>query len=214
MGAGELRTCLPERRFRMVVEYVRYVIAQSKRRAFEAAFERAEKDLKTSPHCSRYELSHCVEEPQYYVLRIEWDSIDAHLRDFGASPEFRTYMDAMKPFLSEEQLKFHYGKHHAAYFKNLNALVEGKPEAAMPLREVVIQSAGGLFNNAAQAFNHSFYWDCMSPQGGGDPTMGTGEQATDLSEAKIKSLGIKLEDWARLPGELRDQIFPDRRIKA
>ena len=78
-------------------------------------------------------------------------------------------MNAMKPFLSEEQLTYHYGKHHAAYFKNLNALVEGKPEAGMSLREVVVQSTGPVFNNAAQAWNHSFYWDCMSPQGGGEP---------------------------------------------
>lgn len=78
-------------------------------------------------------------------------------------------MNAMKPFLSEEQLKYHYGKHHAAYFKNLNGLVQGKPEAAMSLREVVIRSTGPVFNNAAQAWNHSFYWDCLSPHGGGEP---------------------------------------------
>jgi Fe-Mn family superoxide dismutase len=76
-------------------------------------------------------------------------------------------IDALKPFLSEEQLTYHYGKHHAAYFKNLNGLVEGKPEAAMPLREVVVKSTGPVFNNAAQAWNHSFYWDCLSPKGGG-----------------------------------------------
>ena len=78
-------------------------------------------------------------------------------------------MNAMKPFLSEEQLKYHYGKHHAAYFKNLNDLVENKPEADMSLREVVVQSTGPVFNNAAQAWNHSFYWNCMSPDGGGEP---------------------------------------------
>jgi len=78
-------------------------------------------------------------------------------------------MTAMKPFLSEEQLKYHYGKHHAAYFKNLNNLVQGKPEAKMSLREVVIHSNGPMFNNAAQAWNHSFFWDCLSPQGGGEP---------------------------------------------
>ena len=60
-------------------------------------------------------------------------------------------MNAMKPFLSEEQLTYHYGKHRAAYFKNLNGLVEGKPEAGMSLREVVVQSTGPVFNNTAQA---------------------------------------------------------------
>lgn len=78
-------------------------------------------------------------------------------------------MNAMKPFLSEEQFTYHYGKHQAAYFKNLNGLVEGKPEASMSLREVIMQSTGPVFNNAAQAWNHSFYWDCMSPNGGGEP---------------------------------------------
>lgn len=78
-------------------------------------------------------------------------------------------MNAMKPFLSEEQLLYHYTKHHAANFKILNDLVKGKPEAGMSLREVILQSTGPLFNNAAQAWNHSFYWDCMSPTGGGEP---------------------------------------------
>ena len=78
-------------------------------------------------------------------------------------------VNAMKAFLSEEQLTYHYGKHHATYFKNLNVLVEGKPEAEMSLREVVVQSTGPVFNNAAQAWNHTFYWDCLSPKGGGEP---------------------------------------------
>jgi Fe-Mn family superoxide dismutase len=84
-------------------------------------------------------------------------------------PSLPFAMNAMKPFLSEEQLTYHYGKHHAAYFKNLNGLVEGKPEADMSLRDVVIQASGPVFNNAAQAWNHSFYWDCLTPQGGGEP---------------------------------------------
>jgi len=84
-------------------------------------------------------------------------------------PELPYAMDALQPFLSEEQMSFHYGKHHAAYFQKLNAAVEGKPEAEMPLRQVVIESAGGVFNNAAQAWNHSFFWNCLSPSGGGEP---------------------------------------------
>lgn len=78
-------------------------------------------------------------------------------------------MNALVPYLSEEQLQFHYGRHHAAYFRNLNALVEGKPEAEMTLREVVKRSSGSVFNNAGQAWNHTFYWHCMSPSGGGEP---------------------------------------------
>ena len=78
-------------------------------------------------------------------------------------------LDALRPFLGEEQMNYHYNKHHAAYFKNLNGLVEGKPEAALPLRTVVIQATGPMFNNAGQAWNHSFFWNCMSPTGGGEP---------------------------------------------
>lgn len=84
-------------------------------------------------------------------------------------PELPYAKGALQPFLSEEQMSFHYGKHHAAYFKKLNGLVEGKPEAKLSLRDVVVQSAGGVFNNAAQAWNHSFFWNCMSPSGGGEP---------------------------------------------
>jgi superoxide dismutase, Fe-Mn family len=85
-------------------------------------------------------------------------------------PKLPYALDALKPFLSEEQMMYHYNKHHAAYFKNLNGLVEGKPEAKVSLRELVIQApAGPVFNNAAQAWNHSFFWNCMSPAGGAQP---------------------------------------------
>jgi Fe-Mn family superoxide dismutase len=118
-------------------------------------------------------------------------------------------MTAMKPFLSEEQLHYHYDKHHAAYFKNLNALVDGKPEAKLSLREVVVQSAGPVFNNAAQAWNHSFYWDCMKPSGGGEPK---GDLATavardfggfDAFRKAISEAGVKLfgSGWAWLAAD-------------
>ena len=76
----------------------------------------------------------------------------------------------LAPFLSEEQMSYHYGKHHAAYFKNLNGLVEGKPEAEMTLEKIIAKSDGGLFNNAAQAWNHTFFWNCMIPNGSGEPS--------------------------------------------
>lgn len=85
-------------------------------------------------------------------------------------PELPYALDALAPFLSEEQMSFHYGKHHAAYFKNLNGLVEGKPEADLSLKDLVVKSDGGVFNNAAQAWNHSFFWQCLSPSGGGAPS--------------------------------------------
>ncbi len=84
-------------------------------------------------------------------------------------PELPYAIDALQPFLSEEQMQYHYGKHHAAYFTKLNGLVEGKPEADLPLRQVVVESSGGFFNNSAQAWNHTFFWNCMSPSGGGEP---------------------------------------------
>ena len=78
-------------------------------------------------------------------------------------------LGALAPFLKEEQMTYHYAKHQAAYFKKLNGLVEGKPEANLPLRTVVTQSSGAVFNNAAQAWNHTFFWNGMSPDGGGAP---------------------------------------------
>ncbi len=80
-------------------------------------------------------------------------------------------LDALRPFLSKEQMMYHYEKHQAAYFKKLNALVENRPEAGQSLEIVVAHSAAGpIFNNAAQAWNHTFFWNCMSPDGGGQPT--------------------------------------------
>jgi Fe-Mn family superoxide dismutase len=85
-------------------------------------------------------------------------------------PELPYKLNALVPYLSEEQMTFHYTKHHAAYFNKLNPLVEGKPEANLSLRELVVKSSpGGVFNNAAQAWNHTFFWNSMSPSGGGLP---------------------------------------------
>ena len=83
--------------------------------------------------------------------------------------------DALAPHISEETLNFHYGKHHQAYVTNLNKLVEGGPMADSSLEEIIQASAGdaskaGVFNNAAQVWNHTFYWHSMKPGGGGTPT--------------------------------------------
>ncbi len=77
---------------------------------------------------------------------------------------------ALAPHISAETLDFHYGKHHQAYVTNLNKLLEGKPEASKSLEEVILSSDGGVFNNAAQVWNHTFYWSSMKPGGGGQPT--------------------------------------------
>ena len=81
--------------------------------------------------------------------------------------------DALAPHISPNTLDFHYGKHHQTYVTNLNNLVDGKPEASQSLEDVIRGSAGsnpGVFNNAAQVWNHTFYWNSMKPAGGGAPT--------------------------------------------
>lgn len=79
-------------------------------------------------------------------------------------------MDALAPHISKETLEFHYGKHHATYVTNLNNLVKGTEFAEAGLEEIVKKSTGGVFNNAAQVWNHTFYWNGLSPNGGGEPT--------------------------------------------
>jgi len=78
--------------------------------------------------------------------------------------------DALAPHITAETLEFHHGKHHNAYVTNLNKLLEGKPEASKSLEEVIMSSEAGVFNNAAQIWNHTFYWNSMKPNGGGKPT--------------------------------------------
>ncbi len=78
-------------------------------------------------------------------------------------------MDALAPHISQETLEFHYGKHHQAYVNNLNGMVEGTDLASASLEDVIAQAEGGMFNNAAQVWNHTFYWNSMSPGGGGAP---------------------------------------------
>ena len=85
-------------------------------------------------------------------------------------------MNALEPHISSETLEFHYGKHHQTYVNNLNGLVEGTDNASKSLEEIIMSSDGGLFNNAAQVWNHTFYWNCMGPNGGGNPT-GSAEDA-------------------------------------
>lgn len=84
-------------------------------------------------------------------------------------PELPYALNALEPYISQETLEYHYGKHHRAYVNKLNALVPGTKFEGMPLEEIIMKSDGGIFNNAAQVWNHTFYWHCMSPQGGGDP---------------------------------------------
>ena len=79
-------------------------------------------------------------------------------------------MDALSPHISKETLEYHYGKHHQAYVTNLNKLIANTEFADLSLEEIIKKASGGVFNNAAQVWNHTFYWHCLSPQGGGEPT--------------------------------------------
>jgi len=78
--------------------------------------------------------------------------------------------DALAPEMSKETFEYHYGKHHQAYVTNLNNLIKGTEFESKTLEEIVKTSSGGIFNNAAQIWNHTFFWNSMKPQGGGEPT--------------------------------------------
>jgi Fe-Mn family superoxide dismutase len=85
-------------------------------------------------------------------------------------PELPYAKNALAPHISEETLDFHHGKHHNAYVVNLNGLIEGGEFADMSLEDIIRKSSGPIFNNAAQVWNHTFYWNCLSPNGGGEPS--------------------------------------------
>ncbi|SRR5579871_4935905 len=85
-------------------------------------------------------------------------------------PKLPYARNALAPYLSEETLEYHHGKHHAAYVAKLNELVANTKFAGMSLEEIVRQADGAIFNNAAQHWNHSFYWNCMAPKAGGSPS--------------------------------------------
>jgi superoxide dismutase, Fe-Mn family len=93
--------------------------------------------------------------------------------------------NALEPHISARTLEFHHGKHHAAYVNNLNGLTANTPLANAPLERVILDSAGdpakqGIFNNSAQVWNHTFFWNCMKPKGGGRPS---GELAKEIDTA-------------------------------
>ncbi|HET7267353.1 MAG TPA: Fe-Mn family superoxide dismutase [Oleiagrimonas sp.] len=78
--------------------------------------------------------------------------------------------NALEPHISAETLNYHYDKHHAGYVSKLNAAIEGGEFADAALEDIVKKASGGLFNNAAQTWNHTFYWNSLSPNGGGEPS--------------------------------------------
>jgi Fe-Mn family superoxide dismutase len=85
-------------------------------------------------------------------------------------PRLPYALDALEPYISKRTIEFHYGKHHQAYVNNLNKLIVGTEFENASLDDIVRKAGGGIFNNGAQVWNHTFYWNCMKPQGGGEPT--------------------------------------------
>lgn len=94
-------------------------------------------------------------------------------------PELPYSLEALEPTISKETLEFHYGKHHQAYITNLNKLIAGTEFENLSLEEIILKSSGGIFNNAAQIFNHTFYWNCLAPKAGGEPAGKLAEEIID-----------------------------------
>lgn len=101
--------------------------------------------------------------------------------------------DALVPHISAETLEYHYGKHHQTYVTNLNNLIKGTAFEGKSLEEIVRTSEGGIFNNAAQVWNHTFYWNCLAPNAGGEPT-------GKLADAIAASFGSFAEFKAQVGG--------------
>ncbi|MBW3549708.1 MAG: superoxide dismutase [Fe] [Proteobacteria bacterium] len=110
---------------------------------------------------------------------------------------------ALEPHVSGETLDFHHGKHHKTYVDNLNKMIEGTEFAEMPLVEIIRKSQGGMFNNAAQVWNHTFFWNCMAPAAGSNAG-GGGEPTGKLADAINQAFG----DFATFK-----QQFSDTAIK-
>lgn len=108
-------------------------------------------------------------------------------------PQLPYALDALAPFISKETLEFHYGKHHQTYVTNLNNLIKGTEFENASLEDIVKKSAGGVFNNAAQVWNHTFYWNSMKPNGGGAPT----GPLADAINAKWGSFDKFKEEFAK-----------------
>ena len=92
----------------MIVEYIRYAVPEERARAFVEAYDAARAPLMTSPYCTSFDLSRCVEDPAQFVLRIEWTSAEDHMQGFRGSPEFREFFALVKPFYEDIQEMRHY----------------------------------------------------------------------------------------------------------
>ena len=110
-------------------------------------------------------------------------------------PQLPYAQDALEPHISSETLEYHYGKHHQTYVDKLNGMVPGSEFEGKSLEEIVKSSSAGVFNNAAQIWNHSFYWNCLSPNGGGEPT-GAAADAINAAFGSFEEFKAKFTDSA------------------
>jgi hemoglobin len=92
----------------MIVEYIRYQLPNDEARSFEDAYRAAAESLEASPHCERYEVARCTEDPAAYTVRIEWDSADGHLQGFRGSPQFASFFAAVRPYVDRIEEMRHY----------------------------------------------------------------------------------------------------------
>jgi Fe-Mn family superoxide dismutase len=104
-------------------------------------------------------------------------------------------IDALAPHISQETLEYHHGKHHATYVTKLNAAIPGTEFENMSLEEIIKKSSGPVFNNAAQVWNHTFYWNCLSPNGGGEPS-GTVADAINKAFGSFAEFQKQFDDKA------------------
>lgn len=129
-------------------------------------------------------------------------------------PELPYALNELEPHISKETLEFHYGKHHQTYVNNLNNLLPSTNLEGLSLEEIIMKSSGGVFNNAAQVWNHTFYWHCLSPQGGGEPTGELADAITNTfnSFAEFKEAFTKTaittfgSGWAWLVKDEKNQL--------
>ena len=110
-------------------------------------------------------------------------------------PSLPYAQDALEPHISKETLEFHYGKHHNTYVVKLNGLIDGSADADKSLEDIIKTSSGGVFNNAAQIWNHTFYWNSLSPNGGGEPS-GTVADAINAAFGSFEEFKAKFTDSA------------------
>lgn len=110
-------------------------------------------------------------------------------------PDLAYEKGALEPHISAETLDYHYGKHHQTYVTNLNNLIKGTEFEDSSLEDIVKKASGGLFNNAAQIWNHTFYWNCLSPNGGGAPS-GALAEAINQSFGSVDEFKTKFSQTA------------------